>query len=715
LKSELLTPVGQTSGVGEVRPTFIPDSVGNAIPPLPSRSTPAQDASGVHSGRLRLTIGIHLLLVLLVWAVFGQTVGFPFVQYDDQTYVYRNAEVSAGITGHGIIYAFTHADARNWHPLTTISHMLDCQLFGLRPAGHHFTNLLLHAATVLLLFAALKKWTGALWRSAFVAAVFAIHPLRAESVAWIAERKDVLSGLFFMLTVGVYASYVRRQSLKRYLAVALFFVLGLMAKPMLVTLPLLLLVLDYWPLRRFQLRNRSLRGLWRRLILEKIPLLALSLLSATATLIAQRQTVGYGDQLPFAGRLCNGLISCVAYVWQMIWPANLAVFYPYAGDRVALWQTTLAFLSISCVVVAGWRLRKRSPYLIAGFSWYLITLLPVIGLVQVGLQGRADRYTYLPQIGLYVALTWGAADLAALLKVRREIVAFLSLLIVGLLAWCGAIQTSYWKNTETLWMHAVAVAPESDVARYNVAAFLMGQGRLDDAIEQYEKLLQASADRRRGSYHLSVALIENSLGNALARKGLFNEAIVHYRKAIELREDYSDAHTNLAAVLVRTGQVKAAIGEYKQALAIPPEDAAAHLRLAQALLQAGRNREALSHYRRALQVAPYSVAALNAVAWVLATSPEPSVKNPAEAVRLAEAANRLGGAKDPFVLRTLAASYAASDRFPEAVATARHALQLGGNLPLADLLRREVQLYDAGEAHPASPNNFIPDNDSGLK
>src|ERR1700737_2003180 len=292
---------------------------------------------------------VSLALAALTWAVFGQTLGHGFVAYDDQTYVYQNPRITSGITLEGLSRAFTRAHARNWHPLTTISHMLDCQLFGLNPAGHHLTNVLLHTAAVLLLFSALYAMTGAMWRSVFVAAVFAIHPLRAESVAWVAERKDVLSALFFMLTLGAYFRYARKASLKRYLWVISFFALGLMSKPMLVTLPLVPLLLDYWPLARFQGQasarpndkggaEKSYLAVPQRLIVEKIPLLFLSLLSAIATLIAQRQTVGYSEQVPLTWRLSNGLVSYIAYIGQMIWPAKLAVFYPHAADSLPLWE-----------------------------------------------------------------------------------------------------------------------------------------------------------------------------------------------------------------------------------------------------------------------------------------------------------------------------------------------------------------------------------------
>src|SRR6202011_2119024 len=321
----------------------------------------------------RTSIGICALLVTLVWIVFAQTLHHDFVNFDDNKYIYENAQVSRGLSYDGLMWAFTRVHSENWHPLTTISHMLDCQLYGLNAGGHHLTNVLLHSAAVLLLFSALHAMTGAMWRSAFVAAVFAIHPLHAESVAWVAERKDVLSALFFMLTLGAYLRYARQASLKRYLWVILFFALGLMANPMLVTLPLVLLLLDYWPLARFQGQTsarpndksgaeKNYLAVPQRLIVEKIPLLFLSLLSAIVTLIAQRQTVGYSEQVPLTWRLSNGLVSYIAYIGQMIWPAKLAVFYPHAADGLPPWEAILTFLLFAGITAIAFALRKTRPY-----------------------------------------------------------------------------------------------------------------------------------------------------------------------------------------------------------------------------------------------------------------------------------------------------------------------------------------------------------------
>lgn len=346
---------------------------------------------------------VCLGLVAVTWAVFGQTLAHDFVNFDDHVYVYENPLVIRGLSAEGIIGAFTHTHARNWHPLTTLSHMLDCQLYGLNAGGHHLTNVILHTISVLLLFLVLKQMTGAFWQSAFVAGVFAIHPLHVESVAWIAERKDVLCAVFFMLTLAAYARYARAPSAPRYLLVALLFAFGLMSKPMLVTLPFVLLLLDYWPLGRLGGQKSEVGSRLRRLITEKIMLFALSTLSCIATLFAQGPSAI--DQLPFLWRLNNTFVSYVTYIWQMLWPARLAVFYPHPNDGLPLVEVTVGIgflVGVSLLVIY---LRRTKPYLVTGWFWYLGMLVPVIGLVQVGEQAHADRYTYLPQIGLYIMVT----------------------------------------------------------------------------------------------------------------------------------------------------------------------------------------------------------------------------------------------------------------------------------------------------------------------
>jgi protein O-mannosyl-transferase len=553
----------------------------------------------------RSSVFIYLGLTSLVWLVFGQTLRHEFVAYDDQNYVYESPVVTAGLTLNGICLAFTQPHARNWHPLTTLSHMLDSQLFGLNPAGHHFTNVLLHTFAVLLLFFVLRRMTGSTWRSAFVAAVFAIHPLRVESVAWVAERKDVLSALFFMLTLAMYVRHVARPSTSRYVAVCVAFGLGLMAKPMLVTVPLILLALDYWPLRRFEESGRGTGTTpsYPRLILEKVPLLFLSIAAGIATLVAQRSTVGYGEQSPLLGRLGNASIACVTYIEQMFWPTRLAAFYPHPANGWPVVEVLFAIGLLAFVTVVAICFRKTRPYIIVGWLWYLIFLAPTLGLIPVGLQAHADRYTYLPQIGLYLALTWLAGDVARRFPPTKRVWIFAGCAALVAATWVASAQASSWRNTETLWKHTLDVMPNNDVANYNLALLALDRGQIDDAIRHLESALAGRGDRETSS-NLSTALLHNTLGIALARNGRQEEAAAHYRKAIELRDDYADAHTNLATVLLERGNTSEAIEHFQKAKSLPPEDVRSHLRLASALERAGQMAEAMTEYRRALVLDP---------------------------------------------------------------------------------------------------------------
>jgi protein O-mannosyl-transferase len=400
----------------------------------------------------RVIVCVSILLAALTWIVFGQTLRYDFVTYDDSSYVYHNTKITGGLNIASISWAFTHIHAINWHPLTTITHMLDCQLYGLRAGGHHFSNVLLHTIGVVLLFIVLQRMTGALWRSAFVAAVFAIHPLHVESVAWVSERKDVLSGVFFMLTLLAYDHYARAPSIWRYLTVAFVFGLGLMSKPMLVTLPFVLLLLDYWPLGRIRNGRSAARRQLLRLVFEKILLMELSAVSSVVTFLAQRVAVGsVVEQSPILSRISNDSASYVFYVWQMFWPANLKVTY-YHLANLPLWEGIPAATILVGITIAATILRKNAPYLITGWLWYLGMLVPVTGLALGG-PAHADRYTYLPQIGLYIAGTWAVVDLAASWRRQRIVLGTAALLVIGVLSWRARIQTSYWRDTETLFRH----------------------------------------------------------------------------------------------------------------------------------------------------------------------------------------------------------------------------------------------------------------------
>jgi hypothetical protein len=588
-----------------------------------------------------------------------KAVHYPFINFDDQEYVFGRPEITSGVTLPGIGWALTHVHGGNWHPLTSISHMVDCQLYGLKAGGHHFTNICLHALAALLLFGALREMTGAFWRAAFVAALFAIHPLRVESVVWIAERKDVLSGLFFALTLLAYAWYVRRWSIARYWVVLVAFGLGLMSKPMLVTTPIVLLLLDYWPLGRLQRsevrgqkserqsttphptlspsqgERKQVRGfdrvVVRKLIVEKIPLLALSLASVVATLLAQKKALGSIEELPLPWRLENALVSYVTYMWQTFWPARLAVFYPHTDGRLPAWEIVLAAIFLISLTGLAWIMRRRRPYLITGWLWFVIMLWPVIGVVQVGQQGHADRYTYLPQIGLILALAWAGHDLVGSLRHRREVLAASATVALTASAWMTFRQVDYWRDSESLWRHALAVTSNNDVAHANLADLLLQSGRDD-------------------------------------------EAVAHCEEALRIRPRNPDAQNNLGLALWHRKQP---IG-------------------------------AVSHYEKALQVNPHHLNAESNLAWILATYVDPSFRDGSRAVRLMMDVTDRAGDSNPMVLRTLGAAYAETGQFPQAIVTAERAVEIarrqGDNALMADLqmnlenYRQNLPLRDPGSA-----------------
>jgi protein O-mannosyl-transferase len=496
----------------------------------------------------------------------------------------------------------------------------------------------------------LQQMTDAVWRSAFVAAVFAVHPLRVESVAWIAERKDVLSGVFFMVTLLAYVWYTRLPRFRRYFVVAFAFACGLMSKPMLVTLPFVLLLLDSWPLARIK------GQFWKR-VLEKIPLVMLSAFSSIITFLVQKGAVGWTEDLPIVERINNALVSYVLYVWQMLWPVNLAVFYPHPENRLPVWEIAFCVLLLIFITAVAIALRRQRPYLAIGWLWYLGMLVPVIGLVQVGWQGRADRYTYLPQIGLYMAITWGVADLTALYRRQRTVLSTVAIIIIGALSFSAWVHTSYWRDSETLFKHALAVTTNNDVAENNLGIVFLGQGKLEEAIS----LLQAAVDLRPDN-----SAAHENLAKALLQKGRVTDALIHYRKLLELQPDNMEVHNIVGTVLVQQGRVAEGVEEWKKVLAVEPD-----------------NGNAMSN-----------------LAWVFATSPEASFRDGPKAVQLGEHAARISGGRIPILFRTLAAAYAESGRFAEAVQAAQRGVELAnsqGNLGLATELQGDITLYQQGQ------------------
>jgi tetratricopeptide (TPR) repeat protein len=563
------------------------------------------------------------LLLLAAGLVFGQTVRHGFVNYDDDQTVYSNLQVTHGLTAQGVAWAFTHRHYGNWIPLTCLSHMLDCGIYGLNAAGHHLTNVLLHAATAVLLFLMLCQMTGRLWPSALAAALFAVHPLRVESVAWVTERKDVLSGLFFMLTLAAYVDYVRhRPSLLRYLAVTAFFAMGLMAKPMLVTLPAVLLLLDYWPLGRFagdpRLNRKPLHGNegtsfnganvdanslpavprrfpfpWR-IVIEKLPLLLLVVVSCAATL-TQGEALAANEQYPLSWRIGNVPISYVTYLRQSLCPMNLALLYPRLSLALPLWQVFAAVLSLAGITAATFVWRRRRPYLLVGWLWYLGMLVPVLGVVQVGSQAVADRFTYLPQIGLWIALAWGAADVWRSAPYGRWLCGSAAALVLAVLMGCAWRQTTFWRNSETQWTHTLACTSRNAVAHNGLGLALADRGRLDEAMAQYQTAMDISPD---------LAEVPNNLGNALTGLNRLDEAIAQYQKSLTIRPDYAEAHNNLGNRLVHLHRLDEAMAHYRKALELKPDFIEAHNNLGNALADRGRLAEAMAHYQTALEIKP---------------------------------------------------------------------------------------------------------------
>ena len=594
---------------------------------------------------------IAVFLAAITWAVFGQTFGHLFINYDDPLYVYDNPHVRAGISWSGIGWAFTHIHSQNWHPLTTISHMLDCQLFGLNPGPQHLVNVFWHSCAAILLFILLAQMTNNPWPSGFVAAVFAIHPLRVESVAWIAERKDVLSGFFFMATLLAYVWWTRQRTFRRYLTMAILLACGLMSKPMLVTTPIVFLLIDYWPLHRFEKSNTA------KLLIEKIPLFALSVGSVFATFWAQNFALGSTQFLPVKWRITNAIFSYFEYARQMFWPVDLIPFYVHPENRLEFWRLAIAILLLIVVTGIAFIRRRQNPYLIVGWLWYLAMLVPVIGIVQVGLQGHADRYTYLPQIGLDIAVVWLVCDLTRSLPSRKIVLSTVSLLVIGALSFLSARQTTYWRDTETLWRHTLAVTPKNDVAQTGLGGILFVHGQIDEAIAHYEQALRL----RDGNVAAHFGLAK-----ALTAQQKIDPAIFHLQKALQIQPDYVAASNDLGVLYASKGAINEAIAVWRQTLSFDSDNADA----------------------------------ANNIAWMRSTAVDADLRNGAEALELAQRAIRSGG-ENPVVLRTLAAAQAENGKFAQAIGSAERGETLAarrGDFAMEQNLRSCAEMFRRGEA-----------------
>ncbi len=558
----------------------------------------------------RLPRLLYLLLIFATLAIFHQLPNYDFVNIDDDLFVYKNTQVLKGFTTETVIWAFTNFSPDYWRPLSWLSHMLDCELFGLRPGLHHLTNLLIHVANSVLLLFILRRMTGALWRSAFVAVLFAIHPLHVESVAWVAERKDVLSAFFWFLTIWAYARYAEQTGLRRYLLVLLFFGLGLMAKPMVVTLPFVLLLLDYWPLGRLQLQNVGTvsdldipKASVFRLVWEKIPFFALSATTVVATLLATKAggTLRSLEVFPLKIRIANALVSYISYMIKMIWPFRLAVYYPHP-EAFPIWQIGGAGLLLLVVSVILVRAAGKRPYLVVGWLWYLVALLPVIGLVQAGSQAMADRYTYIPLVGLFVLIAWAVPSLMEGWRYQRVVLAISTTILLLGLTVATMLQVRYWQNSITLFQHALKVTSGNHFAHNNLGVALAQDGRLDEAIYHYFQALRIKP---------GTADVHNNLGNALAAQGSVDRAVDHYYQALEIDSNNAKAYNNLGNLLANQGKAEEAINHYKEALRLEPDYVEAHYNLGTALAEQGRTEEAIGHLTAALRLMPFWAGAHN--------------------------------------------------------------------------------------------------------
>ncbi len=865
----------------------------------------------------RTALGICLLLAL---AAFGPVIESDFVNYDDPLYVTENTQVQAGLTYAGLRWAFRATVGGNWHPLTLLSHMLDWQLFGQHAGWHHLTSLLLHIANTILLFLILERMTGASWKSVFVSALFALHPLHVESVVWISERKDVLSTFFGLLAVWAYIRYVEAEGAapklkgRHYTLAILLFAFALMSKSMLVTLPFVLLLLDFWPLGRLQCLgfsdgygfregagagssglSRVKRSL-RFLVYEKAPFFALAAADAALALITQRQAgaVISIHSIPTGLRMANAVVAYGRYLLKTFWPVDLAVLYPYP-KVLPIWPVLLMGVFLTCVTVIAFRLRRGAPYLAVGWLWFMGMLVPVIGLVQVGFQSMADRYTYLPLVGIFIILAWGGSDLLLRWRHSRRASAVAAALVVAACSAITARQTLYWKNSQTLFEHTLAVTsnnsiaenklalvlaesgkydeatahfreaarlePHDGKAQATLASILAAQGKLDEAIAQYRTALEAGLDNAELHFdwgkalfamgrfdeaveELNAALSRNpdlsqarvrlatalqksgrladakvqwtrllqretnnayahaELGLILAAEGQFASALEHLNTGVSLRpadpefhlqlgnvlaearkpeaaqKEFSmalpsrpdlaaalgeharalaaeptrvgpeswpnrtirdpilpsarfaravllndrgelaeaseqlsaliqqrtndwQAHDLLGLVLARLGRPKEAVRYFSDAARIDPSNAVVHSHFALALVQSGRTKEAVPQYQEVLRLSPDVPDALNNLAWILATNPDPEVRNGAEAVHLAERACQLTHDKVPAMISTLGAAYAEAVRFEDAIAAARKAEALAtaaGDQELAEKSQKLAELFRSRQA-----------------
>ncbi len=554
----------------------------------------------------RRDILIAFILAIATLAVYWQMRDYEFINYDDGSYIYNNPPVMKGLTPESIAWAFAAAHSGNWHPLTWLSHIVDVQLFGNNPGYHHLTNVMFHIANTVLLFFVLLRMTGEVWKSSFVAALFALHPLHVESVAWVSERKDVLSAFFAFLTLGSYAQYVKDKSRQWYLAALLFFILGQMSKPMIVTLPFVLLLLDYWTLKRLNNIQFSILNSQFSILSEKLPFFFFTALSSVVTFFVQKSAGAVGSLNMFSLdiRIGNALVSYTSYIGKMFCPSHLAVFYPHPG-AVSVWKITVAAILLIFISLLAISARKRYPYVLIGWLWYLGTLVPVIGLVQVGSQAMADRYSYIPIIGLFIIIAWGIPDMLLAWRYKKTGLALAAAVIISILTVMTQTQVGYWKNSFTLFKHALAVTSDNYIAHRSVGDELFHQGKTDEAIRHYRETLRISPNYAQ-AYH--------NLGAALFHKGKIDEAIIYFQEALRLEPDLTGAHKNLSQILTLRTKRDTEIAKIQAEFQDDPNHPKLYCNIGNVYKFYGESDKAVEQYQKALSVQPEFTEALNLTA-----------------------------------------------------------------------------------------------------
>jgi protein O-mannosyl-transferase len=630
---------------------------------------------------------VCLLLALAVPAAYWPALNCDFVQFDDPDYVTSNPHIQSGLNWPVVAWAFRSGYAANWHPLTWLSHALDVQLFGLNPRGHHATSIAWHLANSILLFLLLRRLTGAQWRSATVAGLFALHPMHVESVAWVSERKDVLSTFFWLLTVMAYARYAHLKSqisnFKFYYIASLFcFALALMSKPMVVTLPFVLLLLDYWPLQRMNKDNAA------RLAWEKAPFLLLAIASSVITFLVQQHAgvMSPLTKITMGARLDNLPVAYERYLLNTFWPLHLAAFYGHPRFW-PVWRLIASVALLAGITIWVVCRRKKEPYLAVGWFWFLGMLVPVIGLVQVGNQSMADRYGYMPIVGIFIMTVWGAHELLAGWPGGNRAAAVLASLAIGGCAVLTARQAGVWQNTVTLFVHDSEVTADNYDAFYNLGRYWQHKGENARAADYYQKSLEIKPD---------YALAHNNLGYILLQNGKTAAAIAQFEAALRSQPVYPEACYNLGRACLTNGQPDEAVACFQKAIGMDPNVAEIHYLLAETLRQQGRITGAVAEYEKSLDLRPDSARACNNLAWLLATCPQASFRNGPLAVALAKHAEKLTAGGDALVLGTLAAAQAETGNFAEAMAAARRARQLADaqtNTALVDIIGKQEQQY----------------------